>query len=233
MSRPTIVLYDIDGTLVSTGGAGTRAMAWAFAQTHQRPDACAGFSLGGMTDRAIVRRGLVAIGAEPGDVAIDHVLETYLQRLGTEMAVAPDARVLPGVHPALDLTFARPHTAVGLGTGNVRRGAEIKLGALGLMSRFEFGGFGCDHEDRGELLAAGARRGAHALGRPLSECHVLVVGDTPKDVAAAHAIRTYCVDAQCLAVATGPYGLTQLQETGAQWVVASLEEPVARRVLAG
>lgn len=228
MHRPTIFLFDIDGTLVSTGGAGTRAMGWAFDQTHSRRDACDSFSLGGMTDRAIIRKALRAIEATDDDAQIDRVLETYLSRLPHEMATSTDARVLAGVHAALEIVQARPHSAIGLGTGNVRRGAETKLGAMGLMQHFAFGGFGCDHEDRGELLAAGARRGAQQLGRRLEECAVLVIGDTPRDVQAAHAIG-----AACLAVATGPVALETLQATGARWVVRDLTDPLAQEVLRG
>ena len=228
MQRPTIFLFDIDGTLVSTGGAGTRAMGWAFGHVHGRRDACDSFSLGGMTDRAIIRKALLGIGAAVDDAQIDVVLATYLDRLHVEMAGAQDARVLAGVAGALDLVAARPETAMGLGTGNVRRGAEVKLGAMGLMQRFAFGGFGCDAEDRGELLAAGARRGAQQLRRGLDACDVIVIGDTPKDVLAARAIG-----ARCLAVATGPFALEVLRATDADWVVADLTDPLARDVLKG
>lgn len=226
MSRPRIYLFDIDGTLVSTGGAGTRAMGWAFAEAHGRPDACDSFSLGGMTDRAIIRKALLAIGASDDDATIDHVLATYLGRLQVEMAAARDARVLAGVPAAIALAHGRPGSAVGLGTGNVRQGAETKLGALDLMQHFDFGGFGCDHEDRGELLAAGARRGAQQLNHELADCEVLVIGDTPKDVLAAHAIG-----ARCLAVATGPFHEDVLRATAADWVVRDLTEPLAVDVL--
>ncbi len=160
--------------------------------------------------------------------AIDTVLAAYLHRLKVEMAAAPDARVLAGVARALEVAAARPYSAIGLGTGNTRHGAEIKLGAMGLMQHFEFGGFGCDHEDRGEVLAAGARRGAQRLARRLDDCKVLVIGDTPRDVYAARAIG-----AQCLAVATGPFDLDVLRATDADWVVADLTDPVALDALRG
>ena len=227
MARPTIFLYDIDGTLVSTGGAGTRAMGWAFGQVHGRHDACAGFSLGGMTDRAIIRRGLRTIEGGESEAAIDAVLESYLERLAVELAAAPDVRRLAGVDAALTLSAARPDSALGLGTGNVRRGARTKLAALDLWRRFDFGGFGCDSEDRGELLAAGATRGAARLGLARAQCRVIVIGDTPRDVLAARAIG-----ARCLAVATGPYTLEELRSAQADWTVETLADPLALEVLA-
>ena len=227
MQQPTIYLFDIDGTLVSTGGAGTRAMGGAFAAIHGRRDACDSFSLGGMTDRAIIRKALQGIGATDDEPMIDTVLEAYLARLKIEMQAAQDARVLVGVPGALDLVAQRPDSAIGLGTGNTRQGAEIKLGA-GLYDRFAFGGFGCDHEDRGALLAAGARRGAAQLARRLEDCRVLVIGDTPRDVLAARAIG-----AQCLAVATGPFAIDVLRTTDADWVVPNLMDPLALSVLHG
>jgi phosphoglycolate phosphatase-like HAD superfamily hydrolase len=100
--------------------------------------------------------------------------------------------------------------AVGLGTGNVREGARLKLGRVGLFEHFDFGGYGCDAEDRAEVIRIGAERGASALGRTLSECRVVVIGDTPKDVAAAQAIG-----AECVGVATGSYSVDALLACGA------------------
>jgi phosphoglycolate phosphatase-like HAD superfamily hydrolase len=216
--RATVVLFDVDGTLVSCGGAGRRALTAAFRELHGRDDVF-GFSFGGLTDRAIVRAGLVAGAMEADDAAIDRVIERYLVFLPALVAASPEYRVLPGVTGLLDALGARPGLAIGLGTGNVRRGAFTKLGRGGLGARFAFGGFGCDHEDRAELLAAGARRGAEALGWPRAECRVVVIGDTPRDVAAAHAIG-----AECVAVATGGCSEDELAEAGAECVVASLAD---------
>lgn len=206
--REVVFLFDIDGTLVSTGGAGRRAMVGAFVETHGRDDACEGFGFGGMTDRAIARRGLRAIGRGDDDESIDAVLAVYLTRLEGELSRAT-CRVHPGVHEAIEVARSSPRAAVGLGTGNVRRGAELKLAAAGLGGRFDFGGFGCDHEARAELLRAGARRGADALGVHVDHCHVVVIGDTPRDVDAARAIG-----AACLAVATGVPTIDELRASG-------------------
>jgi phosphoglycolate phosphatase len=130
--------------------------------------------------------------------------------------------VHPGILDAIDATTARAGSAVGLGTGNVERGARIKLERVGLNARFEFGGFGCDAEHRAALLRAGALRGAARLGEDLERCRVIVIGDTPKDIAAAHEIG-----AQCLAVATGAADYATLEACAPDWLFADLSAPGA------
>lgn len=206
---PAILLFDIDGTLLRTGGAGRRAMVTAFERCHASGEACAHFSFGGMTDRAIAREGLSAIGVAATDEAIDALLACYLDALVHELGRA-ECTLLPGVIDTLARLPSSSAIAVGLGTGNVRRGAELKLQAAGLGGRFSFGGFGCDHELRGELIRVGAERGALQLSRPLRDCRVVVIGDTPRDVQAAHHIG-----AECVAVATGAHGLDELASCGA------------------
>ncbi len=137
-------------------------------------------------------------------------IAAYLAILAEEL-VASRAVVHAGIEAALDAAVIAG-AAVGLGTGNVRAGARLKLARVGLHERFAFGGFGCDHEARDALLRVGAERGASALGAPLDACRVVVVGDTPKDVAAARAIG-----AECLAVATGSFSTDALAACGATW----------------
>jgi phosphoglycolate phosphatase-like HAD superfamily hydrolase len=129
---------------------------------------------------------------------------------------------------ALDLAESRRGVAIGLGTGNVERGARIKLGRVGASDRFRFGGFGCDAEDRAELIGVGADRGAAMLGAPRSACRVVVIGDTPRDVAAAQAN-----DAECIAVATGHYDVESLTDAGATHVFASFSAAGAFEALLG
>ena len=112
---------------------------------------------------------------------------------------------------------------VGLGTGNVESGARLKLAPSVLADRFDFGGFGCDAEDRAELLAIGSERGARALGVSRAECRVVIVGDTPLDVAAAQRIG-----AECLAVATGGHDVDELSHAGADLALETLADPRAR-----
>jgi phosphoglycolate phosphatase len=225
--RPLILLFDIDGTLISTGGAGRRAMERAFAAEYGRADACAGISFGGMTDRAILREGLAALGLPAVPAAIDALLVAYLAALEDEITRA-DYQVHAGIEAALAAAQAHAHAAVGLGTGNVREGARVKLGKVGIYELFAFGGFGCDHEDRGELLRIGAERGAKALGVPLDACRVVVIGDTPKDVAAAQAIG-----AESVAVATGSFSAAELAAAGATHVFRDLTDPAALAAILG
>lgn len=224
---PTVLLFDIDGTLITTGGAGRRALEQAFAALHERPDALTTFRLDGMTDKAIVRMGLETIGQPPTDAAIDAILAKYLEVLGAEVEkVAPaNYRIHPGMSEAV-AAGKKMGAAIGLGTGNIKGGAKIKLQRVGLYDSFGFGGFGDDHEQRPELIRRGAQRGVKHLRVPWTEARVVVIGDTPMDIAAAHAIG-----AQCMALGTGHYTAAQLQEAGADWAHDTLASPGALEAL--
>lgn len=215
--QPTVYLFDIDGTLLLTGGAGRRAIEAAFDHRTGRRDACSAFSFHGMTDRAIVRAGLLHIGAAVSEERIDELIASYLENLSIEVATSDGYRIMPGVLATLERLRGRPQCALGLGTGNVRRGAAIKLERGNLYSHFTFGGFGCDHEDRAELLRMGAERGAGQLGQPRAACRVVVIGDTILDVRAAQAIG-----AECIGVGTSGTPLEELQRAGATAVYADL-----------
>jgi phosphoglycolate phosphatase-like HAD superfamily hydrolase len=220
--RSTIVLFDIDGTLIDAGGAGRASMELAFEEVAGRRDVAA-FPYGGMTDLAIARQGLRAAGKdEPAHV--ERLLERYLHHLEHHVARTERFRVLPGVGAILDRLEQEAHLEVGLGTGNLIRGAELKLRRGALWERFAFGGFGSDHEERPVLLQHGVERGRARLAarRREGSARVVVIGDTPKDVAAAHAIG-----ATCVAVATGHFTADSLAPTGADLVVDTLEDPRA------
>jgi phosphoglycolate phosphatase len=228
--RPTVLLFDIDGTLVTTGGVGRRALELAFERAHGCREACAGFRFDGMTDRAIVRGGLLALGVPPTPASIDAVLGAYLDVLAEEVAAAPARtyRVHAGICDTLDAAAAESHFAVGLGTGNVREGARIKLERVGLFARFGFGGFGCDDEDRTSLLRRGAERGAASLGVALSDARIVIIGDTPKDVAAARGIG-----AESVGVGTGSFSAGDLAASGATRAFPSLAVPGALEAVLG
>jgi phosphoglycolate phosphatase len=214
--KATVILFDIDGTLVSCGGAGRRAMEAAFRELWHRDDVF-DFAFGGGTDRAIARRAITSAGISPIESTIDRFLGCYLEHLPRTLDSSESYRVLPGASSLLDLLERQSGLAIGLGTGNVERGARAKLARGGLDRRFSFGGFGCDHEDRGRLLERGAQRGAKKLGAARADCDVIVIGDTPRDIEAARAIG-----ARCVAVATGGHSAEELREAGAHLVCSEL-----------
>lgn len=219
-----VLLFDIDGTLVSGDGAGRRAMEDAFAAVLGDAHPLTTFSFAGMVDPAIVRAGLRAMAIDPArhPELIAAVLDDYLARLPPTIAATPAFRLHAGVAALLDALGDRPGLAIGLGTGNLERGAEHKLAPLGVWERFAFGGYGSDSEDRAALLEVGARRGAARLDAPREHCEIVVVGDTPLDVAAAKAIG-----ASCIAVATSVFTAEALRATGAELVVDDLTDPAA------
>jgi phosphoglycolate phosphatase len=221
--RPTVLLYDIDGTLISTAGAGRRAIERAFAQRFGRDDVL-DFPFDGMTDPVIVRLGLRRLGLAEAAIEreIAPTLSAYLDVLGAVCASATDFRIHPGIEAALALTVGRGGFAVGLGTGNVAEGARLKLERVGLHSHFAFGGYGSDDGDRPTLLRIGAERGAARLKAPLGACRVVVIGDTPKDIAAAHAIG-----AEAIAVATGSFGVEALRSYSPKHAFVNLTHPAA------
>jgi phosphoglycolate phosphatase-like HAD superfamily hydrolase len=214
---PTVLLFDIDGTLLHGGGSGRRAVARVFGERFARHEVFDAVRFHGMTDRAIVRGGLVRVGLPADEAAIDAVCAAYLAALAEEVPRAEGFRVMPGAAALLDALAGRPGLAVGLGTGNLREGARIKLEHARLYHHFAFGGFGCDAEDRTELIRIGAERGARHLARPLEDCRVIVIGDTPKDVAAAQAIG-----ARSLTVETSGFSAADLLAAGATWAFPDL-----------
>jgi phosphoglycolate phosphatase-like HAD superfamily hydrolase len=227
--KPTVFLWDIDGTLMSSSGAGRRSIEKTFAARFGRHDVL-DFPFDGMTDPVIFRRGLQGVGLDEAaaDAALAEVVDAYLHHLGEACASPVGFRVHDGVSDCLDQLAGKPGVAVGLGTGNVERGARIKLGRVNLNHHFGFGGFGSDHGDRAALLAVGAERGAARLGQPRSACRVVVIGDTPKDIAAARAIG-----ADCIAVATGSYRAADLAQHRPTAVAETLCDAAARAALMG
>lgn len=212
-----LVLFDIDGTLVRTAGAGVRGMDDAFERLHGRRDALRGVTVAGRTDRAILTEIFSQWGEALTEAAVAPLLDAYLEALERELRLGggPAFGVLPGVHDALDALDAHPGFTLGLLTGNFERGAEIKLAHFDLWRRFRFGAFGDHHTDRRALVPVALDR-ARADG--IEPTHVVVIGDTPLDVDCAHAHG-----ATAVAVATGDYTREELAATGAEIVVDTLE----------
>jgi phosphoglycolate phosphatase-like HAD superfamily hydrolase len=227
-----VILFDIDGTLVSAGGAGRRALERALEERcGPLGDRLAGLRLDGMTDRLIVREALGLLEHAYSDAACDGVLGRYLEHLHEEIA-DPRYAVLPGVTSLLDALRARA-LPFGLCTGNLEPGARVKLARGGLDGYFEWGpraigGFAHDGEERERVVAAALGRAAARLGRAVHAREALVVGDTPRDVAAARH-----VGCPVLAVATGRYAEGELAACGADYVAPTLADPAALRLLLG
>jgi phosphoglycolate phosphatase-like HAD superfamily hydrolase len=231
-TRLQVVLWDIDGTLVNAGGAGRRAFERAVVDFVGPFDgALRELRLDGMTDRLIVREALTILGKPHTDALCDELLGRYVEHLRGEIH-GPGFEVLPAAAETLAAlrAAARPF---GLCTGNVIDGARVKLAHGGLDGFFEWGeraiaGFAADGEAREDVVAAALRRAAARLGRPIPPGEALVVGDTPRDVTAAH--RHGC---PVLAVATGRYSVQDLRDAGAEWTVASLASPEALPLIMG
>jgi phosphoglycolate phosphatase-like HAD superfamily hydrolase len=211
-----LVLWDIDGTLVHTLGAGVRGMNAAFGQLHGHPEALEGVPVAGRTDRSIVSDAFRKLGIEPTGEKIHGLRDAYFDQLKVELTrpAAAEFGVLPGVHALLDALDARADVTVALLTGNFIGGAEIKLTHFDLWHRFAFGAYGDDHLDRRDLVPVALERAREA---GLSPARVIVIGDTPLDVDCAHAHGALAVG-----VATGPYTMDVLRHAGADLTVPSL-----------
>lgn len=211
-----ILLFDVDQTLVNTGGAGIRALNRAFESLFDLADAMDGVSSHGKTDRAIVREIFLARGLKTPatEEVLNQVLKSYLRFLPDEVTTSSIYQVLPGISELLRDLSSDSRALVGLATGNVEEGARIKLDRGGLNSFFGFGGFGSDSESRPELVHRAASRGMELLGRKVDPSDVVVIGDTPLDV---HAARE--CGFRSVAVATGRFSGRELAESGADQVL--------------
>jgi phosphoglycolate phosphatase len=207
-----LVLFDIDGTLLSAGGAGRRAVQTALREVFGStgPD---DYWFDGKTDRQIVRDLMRADGHEDAviDARMDAVLLRYLERLRDEVRdPTHPMRVHAGVRELLDALEARDDVVIGLLTGNLEAGAHAKLEAVGLNpSRFVIGAFGSDHESRPQLPALAQHRARERFGVDLPGSAVVVIGDTPADIACGQGIG-----ARAIGVATGRYTAAQLRGSG-------------------
>lgn len=225
-----LILFDIDGTLLHTQGAGRRAIhAALLAELGAVGHGDVRFD--GKTDPQIVRELLRGHPDAGDDGRIAAVCRRYVELLESELN-APHARptVYPGALPLLDLLEGRGDAVLGLLTGNVVEGARLKLRAAGIApDRFRVGAFGSDHADRSCLPAIAAARAAALFARVPRGDEVVIVGDTPSDMTCGRAIG-----ARAIGVATGSYTSDELAAAGAFAVFADLGEPelVARAIFA-
>ncbi len=198
----TLVIWDIDGTLVDGAGAGHRALQRAVSRVLATEVDLSGMDYAGRTDRSLIEEALTRGGGRPAS-EWRQVRDQYVAILPRELASSP-GRVLPGVHEALTSLAAHPHVQQVLGTGNVEAGAWIKLGHFGLASFFATGGFGDHHRTRTPVIREAYRAAARHYAEPFDT--VVVVGDTPRDADAARALRFHAIG-----VATGRYRREELE----------------------
>lgn len=218
-----LILFDIDGTLVLTGGAGGRAMARAFADVFGVQNGLASISMAGRTDAWIVAQMAAEHGMDCGAELLERFRSTYVRYLSEEIhKPGPQKGILPGVRSVLDTLVPHPDAHLALLTGNFERGAQIKLEYFDLWRYFGSGAFGDRTHDRNTLLPAAIAR-VEALGGPsVHPSDVVIVGDTPLDVAVAVASG-----ARSLAVATGSYDVEALRASGADVVLENLSDVAA------
>ena len=212
-----VLFFDIDGTLIQSGGGGARALDRAISDITGLEGTLRGARFDGATDLGLLRHALERPGHPQTPEVIAAIFDRYVEILPAELATAPHYRVLPGVEPLIASLEAHG-LALGICTGNVLGGARAKLTRGGLWEHFAFGGYGSDAEERADILRAALRRASTALGREVAPSDALVIGDTPKDIAAARAVGV-----PSLGVATGRFATEELAAAGADHAVASLE----------
>jgi phosphoglycolate phosphatase-like HAD superfamily hydrolase len=218
---PKLVLFDIDGTLVLTGGAGLRAMNRACEEVIGHREALSGIPVSGRTDWSILHDTLARIGRELDQSLLERLRARYVERLGEEILQPGKGfnGALPGVPDLLNALQPREDVYLGLLTGNFHEGARIKLQRYDLWRYFRCGAFGDDAPDRNKLVPVAVDR-ALACGVPsIPAADVIVVGDTPHDVACAKA-----AGATAVGVATGGFTAEELRACGAPIVFDTLRD---------
>jgi phosphoglycolate phosphatase-like HAD superfamily hydrolase len=216
-----ILLFDIDGTLVSTGGAGAVAWKRAFEELYGIPADIGQYTDAGMTDPDVGAKTFEAVmGREPTPHELAQLVQRRLEHLPEAIAESEGYRVLPGVRERLR-QLSRDGHLLGLITGNGDGAAHIKLARGDLNRWFTFGAYASAGVDRAGIVRRAVERGEAMLGRDVPNMEIYVVGDTPLDIQAAHA-----VGCSAIAVATGRYDSAALREAGADHVVETMEEPL-------
>jgi len=217
----TILLFDIDGTLVLTGGAGQRAMARAFEDLFDIADGFRDIPMAGRTDTWILAAAAERHGIAPADLA--RFRDAYLQHLERELEPPhPRKAIMPGVRALLEALTERDDAYLALLTGNYERAARLKLEHFDLWRYFRCGAFADDAEDRNHLVPKALERVRSRGGPAVDPDDVIVVGDTPHDMACALASG-----ARAIGVATGPFSAQQLQDSGAAVVFHDLSDTEA------
>jgi phosphoglycolate phosphatase len=212
------LLFDIDGTLIDSGGAGKRSLNIAFEEMFSVGNAFSTISMAGKTDSQILREAFALHRIESGNGIVPEFYRTYIRHLSEQIGKG-NGHVKPGMREALEILRDRDGFILGLLTGNIEQGAAIKLEHFGLRSYFVTGAFGSDAEDRNRLLpiAVEKLRCIASVAVPFPDC--VVIGDTPRDMDCARPYGAFSVG-----VATGPYSTAELSAAGADAVFEDLSD---------
>ena len=212
------ILFDIDGTLLTTGGAGAVAWSKAFVDVHGIPVDIETVTESGMTDSEVASASLSSIlDRTPTEEEIAAVTKLYLEYLPDAVRESERYRLTPGIVECLERLKAEG-LLLGLTTGNIEPAARIKLERGDLNRFFDFGGFGSDSNIRSELTLKGVERGIEASGNQFELDDFIAIGDTPRDIEAGHTIGI-----RVIGVATGHFPANMLEESGADWVLETVE----------
>ncbi|MBI5073682.1 MAG: HAD hydrolase-like protein [Nitrospirae bacterium] len=212
------ILFDIDGTLIDSGGAGVRSLNHAFEELFSVGDAFGSIRMAGKTDLQILTEGLNLHNISSSNGVVPEFFESYISHLRKTID-ATEGHVKAGIREALAEIEKRDDCMLGLLTGNIERGAMIKLETFDLDRYFEMGAYGDDDADRNRLLPVACEklRKSKALDIDYRDC--IVIGDTPRDIECAKPYGAYSI-----AVATGPYSYSLLSETAADMVFHDLSD---------
>ena len=214
-----ILLFDIDGTLITTGGAGTVAWRHAFDELHGIPADIGEFTDAGMTDPDVGARTFEAVlHRKPTPHELAQLIQRRLEHLPEAVAASRGYKVLPGVPERLR-QLSRDGHLLGIITGNGDGAAHIKLERGDLNRWFTFGAYASAGVDRAEIVREAVERGEAMLGEDVPNAEIYVIGDTPRDIEAAHA-----VGCTAIGVATGHHDSDALREAGADHILQTLEE---------
>jgi phosphoglycolate phosphatase-like HAD superfamily hydrolase len=212
-----LVLFDIDGTLIDSGGAGTRALDLAMKELFSIDNGFQGINMAGKTDTHIIQEGLTKHGISVNGY-LNAMIEAYIKYLQREIQ-NNRKHVKPGIYEVLENLRLQNSIGIGLLTGNLESGARIKLEPFHLNEYFPTGAFGSDDEDRNNLLPIAVERFENLLETNINIENCILIGDTPRDVECAHIHGTKCVG-----IATGPYSMNELREAGADYVMKDLSD---------
>jgi phosphoglycolate phosphatase len=217
--RTQAILFDIDGTLIESGGSSDRAWHRAFKELHGVDVQISKMTGKGVPDPAVGRQAFEAVtGREPTDEEMAKLMAKRLAYLPEEVEASDGYRVMPGTEELLDQLIDDGYL-LGLTTGNVEGAAHIKLARANLNRFFSFGGYGSDSPDRTELTKRALERGEVVLGSPIDRARCFSIGDTPRDIEAGHGAGI-----RVTGVATGKFSVEELTEAGADAAIAEFAD---------